>query len=218
MPDQLDLSKRLLNMGAGSREESGLGNRKQNVEEYEKAVSGPVDMPKANPPQKVDKIHLGAKYGDKPPEKRINVDQYIKPLGSFKHGTDYVPKTGNYTLHEGEKVTSAKDNMADSKVFDMVPGKSASEKKPAKHIKEIRTTRAHDGKLIHTHVHHHPAHHPDETHVSNDMSDLHNHFEDHAGTPNEGEETPAVGAPAPLTASAPPMPGVAPAGPAGVGA
>jgi hypothetical protein len=211
MPDQLDLSKRLLNMGAGSREESGLGNRKQNVEEYEKAVSGPADMPKANPPQKVDKIHPGAKYGDKPPEKRINVDQYIKPLGSFEHGTDYVPKTGLALLHKGEKVIPAKDNMADSHVFDMIPGKK--EKAPPKHIKEIRTTRAHDGKLIHTHIHHHPAHHPDETHVSNDMSDLHNHFEDHAGTPNDGEEAPAGGAPAPLTAAAPPMP--APAAPAG---
>ena len=207
-------AERLLNMGAGSREESGLGNRKQNEDEYMKAVGGPEELPKANPPQQVDKIHPGAKYGDKPPEKRIDVDRFIKPLGSFKDGTDYVPKTGPYQLHEGEKVTSAKDNM-DSKVFDMVPGKSASEKKPAKHIKEIRTTRAHDGKLIHTHVHHHPAHHPDETHVSNDMADLHNHFEDHAGTPNDGEEAPTGGAPAPLTAAAPPMPGAAPAaGPA----
>jgi len=206
-----DLNKKLLNMGKGSREESGLGNRKQNEEEYEKAVGGPPEMPKANPPQQVDKIHPGAKYGDKPPEKRIDVDQYIKPLGSFQAGTNFVPKTGLALLHKGEKVIPAKDNMADSHVFDMIPGKK--EKAPPKHIKEIRTTRAHDGKLIHTHIHHHPAHHPDETHVSNDMSDLHNHFEDHAGTPNDGEEAPAGGAPAPLTAAAPPMP--APAAPAG---
>jgi hypothetical protein len=208
-----DLNKKLLNMGKGSREESGLGNRKQNEEEYEKAVGGPPEMPKANPPQQVDKIHPGAKYGDKPPEKRIDVDQYIKPLGSFQAGTNFVPKTGLALLHKGEKVIPAKDNMADSHVFDMIPGKK--EKAPPKHIKEIRTTRAHDGKLIHTHIHHHPAYHPDETHVSKDMSDLHNHFEDHAGTPNDGEEAPAAGAPAPLTAAAPPMPApAASAGPA----
>jgi hypothetical protein len=208
MPDK---ANKLLKMGAGSREESGLGNRKQNEEEYEKAVGGPPEMPKANPPQQVDKIHSGAKFGDKPGEKRINVDQFTKPLGSFKHGTDYVPKTGNYKLHEGEAVTPKEDNMADSKLFDMVPGRSSSEKKPEKHIKEIKIRKSHDGKHIVTHVHHHPTHHPDEEHVANDMAALHNHLEDHAGTPNEGEETPASGAPAPLTAAAPPIPGAAPA-------
>jgi hypothetical protein len=80
-------------------------------------------------------------------------------------------------------------------------------KKPPKHIKHIITAKTHDGKFIHTHVHHHPEHHPDETHVSNDMADLHNHFEDHAGTPNVGEAAPAEGAgPAPLTAVPPAMP------------
>src|ERR1019366_8293073 len=133
MPDK---ANKLLKMGAGSREESGLGNRKQNEEEYEKAVGGPPEMPKANPPQQVDKIHSGAKFGDKPGEKRINVDQFTKPLGSFKHGTDYVPKTGNYQLHEGEAVTPKEDNMAsNAAMFDMVPGKTG--KKPAKAIREI---------------------------------------------------------------------------------
>ena len=100
-----DLNKKLLNMGKGSREESGLGNRKQNEEEYEKAVGGPPEMPKANPPQQVDKIHPGAKYGDKPPEKRIDVDQYIKPLGSFQAGTNFVPKTGLALLHKGKRLS-----------------------------------------------------------------------------------------------------------------
>ena len=188
-----DLNKKLLNMGKGSREESGLGNRKQNEEEYEKAVGGPPEMPKANPPQQVDKIHPGAKYGDKPPEKRIDVDQYIKPLGSFEHGTDYVPKTGNYQLHEGEKVTPKEDNMADSKVFDMVPGRST--KKPAKAIHKIEIRKSHDGKHILVHKHHHPTHHPDEEHVATDMAGLHDHLDAN-----------------PVEAQAPPMPGEAPAG------
>lgn len=95
--------------------------------------------------------------------------------------------------------------MSDKNPYAMI---TKGDKKPKKEIREIRTRRAHDGKLIHTHVHHHPEHHPDEEHVSNDMSDLHGHFEDHAGAPNAGEAP--AGAPAPLTASPSPMPAPAP--------
>src|ERR1019366_9032896 len=166
MPDK---ANELLKMGAGSREESGLGNRKQNEEEYEKAVGGPPEMPKANPPQQVDKIHSGAKFGDKPGEKRIKVDQFTKPLGSFKHGTDYVPKTGNYKLHEGEAVTPAKDNPM-SDMFAKVPGRTES-KSGKKEIKHIITKKIHDGKFHHTHVHHNSAH-EDETHFSNSAAEM----------------------------------------------
>lgn len=81
--------------------------------------------------------------------------------------------------------------------------------KPKKEIKHIITSKTHDGKYLHKHVHHHPEHHPDETHVSNDMSDLHAHMDDHAGAPNDGEAAPSgASAPAPMTAepSAPPAP------------
>lgn len=36
-------------------------------------------------------------------------------LPSYKHGTDYVPKTGPAILHEGEKVTPKEDNVATKK-------------------------------------------------------------------------------------------------------
>jgi hypothetical protein len=154
-----------------------------------------------------DKIKKHAKYGDRPGEKRINVSDMVKPLGSFERGTDYVPKTGDYKLHEGEKVTPAKDNMAD--LYDKVPGRK-SEGKPKKEIKHIITSKTHDGKYLHKHVHHHPSH-EDETHVSNNMAELHNHFEDHAGTPNMGEEAvTGASAPAPMTAGPSPVPGTAP--------
>lgn len=163
----------------------------------------PAETPKASPvTENVDKINRKAKYGDRPGEKRIPIDQMTKPLGSFKNGTDYVPKTGNYKLHEGEKVVPKEKNMAD--VFAHVPGR-APEKSPKKEIKHIITSKTHDGKFMHKHVHHNSAH-EDETHISSDMADLHNHFEDHAGTPNDGEAAPAGGAPAQLTASPSPMP------------
>jgi hypothetical protein len=87
---------------------------------------------------------------------------------------------------------------------------SGGGKKPKKEIKEMVHTKSHNGKHIVTHRHHHPEHHPDETHVLNDMSELHDHFENHAGTPNDGEEAPAEGGPAPLTAAPSPMPAPAP--------
>jgi hypothetical protein len=205
-------------MGAGSREESGLGNRKQNEEEYEKAVGGPPEMPKANPPQQVDKIHPGAKYGDKLPEKRIDVDQYIKPLGSFKHGTDYVPKTGTYELHEGEAVTSAKDNMADNESqFSMVPGRKS--KKPKKEIDHMHIKSHKDGSHTVTHHHTHPEHHPAEEHALSNMDALHAHLEDHVGQPNSGEAEAEAGNPEAYTgpqpsAAAAPIAGAPPAAPA----
>jgi len=95
-------------------------------------------------------------------------------------------------------------------IYDMIKG---GEKKPKKEIREIRTRKSHDGKLIHTHIHHRPEHHPDEEHVSADMADMHDHMEDHAGEPNAGEPTPdaSAAAPAPLTAAPSPMPPPAPA-------
>jgi hypothetical protein len=200
MPEP-DLSRRLLNMGAGSREEGGLGARKKNAEDYDKAVSGPSDLPKATPTQdNPDKINKRAKFGDRKGEVRIPVDQMTKPLGSFKSGTDYVPKTGNYQLHEGEKVVPKKENMA-ADIFAHVPGRT--EPKPAKkEIKRIEITKSHNGKHTVKHIHHHPAH-EDETHNMNDMAALHSHLEDHAGTPNEGEGAESTGtpAPAPMTPS-----------------
>lgn len=36
-------------------------------------------------------------------------------LGGYQHGTDYVPKTGLYQLHQGEKVTSVEDRLKGEK-------------------------------------------------------------------------------------------------------
>ena len=211
-------AERLLKMGKGSREESGLGNRKQNEEEYEKAVGGPQEMPKANPPQQVDKIHPGAKYGDRPGETRIPVDRMIKPLGSFEHGTDYVPKTGLALLHKGEKVIPAKDNMADESQFAMVPGRKA--KTPKKEHVATHITHHKDGSHTAVHKHSHPEHHPDETHALSNMDALHDHLEQHVGQPNSGEAEAEAGNPeaytgpaAPAAAGAPPAASAAPAAP-----
>ena len=195
MPEP-DLSKKLLNMGAGSREEGGLGARKQNVEEYDDATSGPPALPKATPAQdNPDKINKKAKYGDRKGEVRIPVDQMIRPLGSFKKGTDYVPKTGIYKLHEGEAVKTAEENKMDP--MALVPGRS--EEKPNKVVHEIRSRKAHSGGVIHEHHHTHPEHHKMEEHTSPDAAAAGAHVASMLGEgapPADAGAPPAAGAPA----------------------
>ncbi len=115
-----------------------------------------------------------------------------------KHLPEHVKKYDN-----GGVVTPQKENSM-AGIYDQV---TAGGEKPKKEIKEMVHTKSHNGKHIVTHRHHHPAH-PDETHVMNNMSELADHMEKHAGTPNDGEEVPAAGAsaPAPLTAGPSPVP------------
>jgi len=52
----------------------------------------------------------------------LNKDTGAKaPLASYKNGTDYVPKTGTYKLHEGEKVTPADENPANAESVNHSP-------------------------------------------------------------------------------------------------
>ena len=137
--------------------------------------------------------------------------EWAKPLGSLKHGTSHVPKTGVYKLHEGEAVVPKEKNTMNA--LDAMAG-ITGKAKPPKEIKEMAHTKTHNGKHIVTHRHHHPEHHPDETHAFDNMADVHSHMEDHAGVPNEGEAAPSgAEAPAPLTAAPSPAPAPAPAAP-----
>lgn len=137
--------------------------------------------PAVNNPAPV--VNPKANYGDRPGEMRIDTRGMTRPLGSFKKGTDYVPKTGMYKLHEGEKVVPAKENKMDAKsAMQDITGKKS---KPVKKIKEIRTRKTDDGKFVHTHLHHNPEHHQDEMHVSNDLKEAQQHLSD-----NEASMTP----------------------------
>lgn len=148
-----------------------------------------------------DRIHPDAKYGDKPGEKRIDVSGMTKPLPSYKHGTDYVPKTGPAVLHEGEKVTPAKDNV--STVMDKITGGV-----PAKVISHMVHHKNHDGTHTIEHHHTHSHAHPVEHHKLADMDAVIGHMQDHAGTPNPGEAEADAG----QSGIPPAMPAGAPAG------
>jgi hypothetical protein len=205
-----------------------LAAKIKNVDEYKNATtpaSAPPKIDTATLP--VDKVAPKARYGSRTGEQRID-DKTLndmtkplgsKPIGSFAKGTSHVPKTGVYKLHEGEAVIPKDKNMADMK-DKMMASLSGDDKKPKKEIKEMHIRKTANGKHIVKHVHHHPEHHPDEEHAMEDMGALHQHMEDHAGTPNDGEgaeSAPPAGA-APMTASPSPAAAPAPAagGPAGM--
>jgi hypothetical protein len=143
-------------------------------------ASGTVAKP-ASPPAAVDKVNRG-KFGSKPGEKRINVSDMTKPLGVLHTGTDYVPKTGNYTLQKGEAVVSKEKNKMNpyAKITD-------GDKKSKKEISHIKTSKTHDGKYTHEHHHTHPEHHPVEHHVSDNQEKMIDHMQEHMGEPNPGE-------------------------------
>jgi hypothetical protein len=115
---------------------------------------------------------------------------------SYKFGTNFVPKTGLALLHKGEKVTPAKENSM-MNASDAMAGITGKKAVPEKKIHKITTHKSDDGKLIHTHLHHHSNHHPDETHISNNLGEAQDHLA--AQEPNMSAQPPAMpeaGAPA----------------------
>lgn len=159
---------------------AGVRATNQNIKEYMDATAKEPPKPVAPPPTQSNAVKSKARYGDRPGEKRIDVSEMTKPLASYKHGTNYVPKTGPAILHEGEKVVPKEQNP-----YAMVK-EMAKDKKPKKELREMSVTKSHDGKYIIKHKHHSGAH-EDETHVANDMSELHGHMDKHAGVPKDGE-------------------------------
>ena len=197
-----------------------IAEKQKNIDEYKNATKPTftAEPVRDTTPSPKDRINPKARYGARPGEQRIDTKDMTKPLGSFAKGTSHVPKTGIYKLHEGEAVIPKDKNM-DSMKDKMTEALGGSDKKPKKEIKEMHIRKTANGKHIVTHKHHHPEHHPDEEHSMEDMGALHQHMEDHAGTPNEGEgaESAAPAGAAQMTAAPSPA-AAAPAGapPAGM--
>ena len=192
---------------------SEISQKTQNVDEYKNATKPPTfsaDPVRDTTPSPKDRVAPKARYGARTGEQRIDTKDMTKLLGSFAKGTAHVPKTGVYKLHEGEAVIPKDKNMDNIK-DKMAEALGGSDKKPKKEIKEMHVRKTANGKHIVTHKHHHPEHHPDEEHSMENMAALHQHMEDHAGTPNEGEgaESAAPAGAAQMTAA--PSPAGAPA-------
>ncbi len=140
------------------------------------SITGPAAPVKSSP---VDRVNpKGAPFGSRGKEKRMDVSGMTKELGTLHKGTDYVPKTGNYKLKEGEAVTPAEKNPMNpySKITE-------GDKKPAKKmLKSMHVRKAHDGSHIVEHHHHAPHDGKEhmEEHTASDMKGLMAHMEEHA--------------------------------------
>jgi hypothetical protein len=118
-----------------------------------------------------------------------------------KHLPEHVKK-----YDQGGKVEVKKETKMAS-IYDGLKDKATGHKKT---IKSMTHTKTHNGKHVITHKHHapHDGMEHDETHMMNDMGDVHQHMEERAGTPNEGEAAPDASTPQ-LTASPAPAPAAA---------
>jgi hypothetical protein len=97
----------------GQKETSGMGAelsaRASMNRSGEDALKGPTTAPTEEKPVASKPDPAGA-YGTRKGEQRIDTSSMTKPLGSYEKGTNHVPKTGIYKLHEGEKVVPANEN------------------------------------------------------------------------------------------------------------
>lgn len=142
------------------------------INDYLAATSKTTPTPKAPAPDsKADLVNPQGRYGDRPGEKRIDVSEMTKPLASYKDGTNYVPKTGHYKLHQGEAVVKKADNPF-AKVMEM-----AHDVKPEKQLNEIRVRRAKGGHII---THHYQGSDPEE-HVTKGTDEMLGHMKQHMG-------------------------------------
>jgi hypothetical protein len=180
-----------------SKEYSDLG--KEYAGKGNQLREGPTTpAPTSAAPSKGDRVNPSAKYGDRPGEKRLDSEGNVIP--KYHKGTSYVPKTGPAILEKGEAVIPKDKNMDATSAMAGIMGKA----KPAKKIHKIVTHKTDDGKMIHTHQHHHPAHHPDETHVSNNIDEAKAHME--TMEPQMAAQAPPM--PEPGAAQAAPTPGM----------
>lgn len=208
------VSKIKSDIDTGNKETEGLGNELRAKSDMMRAARGESDAPATPAPKSEpaswEHIKRAVPPGEKPMYQKAT--EWAKPLGSFKQGTSHVPKTGVYKLHEGEAVIpKEKNTMNAADAMAGITGKA----KPPKKIHKITTHKSDDGKLIHTHQHHHAAHHPDETHVSNNMKEATDHMA--AMEPNmsaQPPEMPVPGADAGASGGAGASPAAPPAAPA----
>jgi hypothetical protein len=194
---------------AGMKESEGLGKelsaKRDMVAEGRKALTGSMaTMPAPKPMPATVKPNPATQYGTKPGEKRMDVSEMTKPLGSFKKGGK-VPKTGVYELHKGEEVrTPSQHEKMQKHVMGLAESVLGHEEGPEKpmppkvdrqmHIKKLA-----DNSFHIRHEHDHPEVHKDEEYSAKDLTELKKHMDDHFGkgemkesAEEESKESPAV--------------------------
>jgi hypothetical protein len=203
MPNPLEsivnYAKSKLNPISGAKApDPGIGEAAHNVEDYKKMYQNTTAPAKAEAPAKPypkDLVKPGARYGDRPGEKRPE-DLHLEPmhpLGSFKKGGE-VPKTGVYKLEKGEHVLTPEQKEKTKRAFSLAESALAhkepepvKEETPKKEIREMRIRHGASGGYIIEHHHTHVVH-PMEEHQASHQDHLVDHVLEHMGHPDEGEE------------------------------
>lgn len=138
-----------------------------------------------------DRVKPGAKFGDRPGEKRLDLSD-VKPLGTFKKGGE-VPKTGAYKMHKGEQVLTPEQKNHMHNMLSLAEGPLSQEappepEPPKKEVREMRIRKGASGGHIIQHSHVHMHLHPDEEHVTSDGKGLMKHIMEHMAGESEAED------------------------------
>ncbi len=136
---------------------------------------------------KVEDAHRGSGVPDAEYERLQTDANNTLARRSYKHGTDYVPKTGPAILHKGEAVLNKHEAEQHRIYKSTAEALGGGQEKAKKEIKEIRTRKGHKSGYIHEHHHTAPEQHPMEEHVSPDQDAMVSHMMEHMGQPNPGE-------------------------------
>lgn len=110
------------------------------------------------------------------------MEQSSKALGTFKKG-GVVPKTGNYKLHQGEKVIPAEKANMDKNQMDMASAAMKAAKKPGKKLRMTIEQTDNDRFMV---DHDEQGQEPNSRsrHAMSDVKELHQHIDKHFGSPN----------------------------------
>ena len=181
-----------------------LGGELREKLEMQKAAGDSLKTPTSAPvkpmPVKtmpMDKTNSQGPYGTGAGEKRIDTSYPGNPMPKSlmpkMHDGGTVMHSGPHNLQKGEKVLTQEQHgklrAAMGLAHDALSHETEKEKEPEmpKHLKEIHIKELHTGGF---HVTKHSGRPGDEptVHGAANTDALHEHIEDHMGSPNDGEE------------------------------
>ena len=189
----------LKSMMPKDKEGEGLGKELREKMEMQKAAGdslkggatsvGPAPTKTLMSTSPQDKTNTQGPYGTGAGEKRIDVSNMTKPLGQMHKGGT-IQKTGQYVMKAGEKVLTGDQHAhlknALSLAQTALSHEPEQDMQPKKVIRAMNIRKASDGSHVIEH-HHVDFSHPMEEHTAKNMDELHDHLEQHWGTPNDGE-------------------------------